>query len=252
MRIKKVSCYLTWRKLKKGNDKVDILLPNLKEIMIIRCWWLSNKLWSTLVQVMTWCLKAPSHYLNQCWLLANWTLCNKLQWNFNQNTNTAYLSQSFLFPIPLLHPSPFCIHIKQHAPPRGRRLLWDFPFGLHHVLEGLHIIINTWGLGMIGRGGCVGQLCPLRLLHRGYNCFLLLLQRECGWPGAAMWHRDLREPVLGVTMGTRLSPSLLLIFLHLVPNVFFPTFDISLFFWNKINSTLYIIMNRHCIRNKLW
>ena len=25
--------------------------------------------WSTLVQVMAWCLTAPSHYLNQCWLI---------------------------------------------------------------------------------------------------------------------------------------------------------------------------------------
>ena len=29
---------------------------------------------------------APSHYLNQHWLNINWTLSNKLQWNFNQNT----------------------------------------------------------------------------------------------------------------------------------------------------------------------
>ena len=29
---------------------------------------------------------APSHYLNQCWVIANWTLRNKLQWNFYQNT----------------------------------------------------------------------------------------------------------------------------------------------------------------------
>ena len=29
---------------------------------------------------------APSHYLNQCWVIANWTLRNKLQWNFDQNT----------------------------------------------------------------------------------------------------------------------------------------------------------------------
>ena len=28
---------------------------------------------------------APSHYLNQHWLIINWTLRNKLQWNFNQN-----------------------------------------------------------------------------------------------------------------------------------------------------------------------
>ena len=28
---------------------------------------------------------APSHYLNQCWDIVNWTLRNKLQWNFNRN-----------------------------------------------------------------------------------------------------------------------------------------------------------------------
>ena len=28
---------------------------------------------------------APSHYLNQCWDFVNWTLRNKLQWNFNRN-----------------------------------------------------------------------------------------------------------------------------------------------------------------------
>ena len=29
----------------------------------------------------------PSHYLNQCWDIVNWTLKNKLQWNFNRNSN---------------------------------------------------------------------------------------------------------------------------------------------------------------------
>ena len=28
---------------------------------------------------------APRHYLNQCWVIVNWTLRNKRQWNFNQN-----------------------------------------------------------------------------------------------------------------------------------------------------------------------
>ena len=28
----------------------------------------------------------PSHNLNQCWVIVNWALRNKLQWNFNQNT----------------------------------------------------------------------------------------------------------------------------------------------------------------------
>ena len=30
-------------------------------------WW--HKSWSTLAQVMACCLMAPSHYLNQCWLI---------------------------------------------------------------------------------------------------------------------------------------------------------------------------------------
>ena len=30
---------------------------------------------------------APNHYLNQWWNIVNWTLRNKLQWNFNRNSN---------------------------------------------------------------------------------------------------------------------------------------------------------------------
>ena len=30
---------------------------------------------------------APSHYLNQCWLIVNWALRNKVQWNFNRYSN---------------------------------------------------------------------------------------------------------------------------------------------------------------------
>ena len=30
---------------------------------------------------------APSHYLNQCWNIVNWTFRNKLQWNFNLNSS---------------------------------------------------------------------------------------------------------------------------------------------------------------------
>ena len=41
---------------------------------------------SLLAQVMACDLTAPSHYLNQCWLIVNCTLMNKRQWNSNQNT----------------------------------------------------------------------------------------------------------------------------------------------------------------------
>ena len=30
----------------------------------------------------------PNHYLNQYWFIVNWTLRNKLQWNFNQSYNS--------------------------------------------------------------------------------------------------------------------------------------------------------------------
>ena len=38
---------------------------------------------------------APSHYLNQCLNIVNWTLRNKLWWNFNQNSN--FFIQEYTF-----------------------------------------------------------------------------------------------------------------------------------------------------------
>ena len=57
--------------------------------------WPSGNIWrqrsgSTLAQVMACCLTAPSHYLNQCWLIIS-----KVQWhlsegNFTTNTSTMH------------------------------------------------------------------------------------------------------------------------------------------------------------------
>ena len=41
---------------------------------------------SALVQIMLVAYSTPCHYLNHCWAIINWTLTDKLQWNFNQNT----------------------------------------------------------------------------------------------------------------------------------------------------------------------
>ena len=38
---------------------------------------------------------APRHYLNQWWLIVNWTLSNKLQWNSNLNTNLFIREKAF-------------------------------------------------------------------------------------------------------------------------------------------------------------
>ena len=38
---------------------------------------------------------APSHYLNQCWIIVNWTLRNKLLWNLNRNSNVFIQENAF-------------------------------------------------------------------------------------------------------------------------------------------------------------
>ena len=49
-----------------------------------------HKTRSTLVQVIARSLMAPSHYLNQFWLLVKWIRWNKLEWSSNHNTNGKY------------------------------------------------------------------------------------------------------------------------------------------------------------------
>ena len=38
---------------------------------------------------------APSHYLNQCWDIVSWSPRNKLQWNFNRNSNIFTVKNTF-------------------------------------------------------------------------------------------------------------------------------------------------------------
>ena len=41
---------------------------------------------------------APSHYLNQCWVIVNWTLRNKFQWNFNQYKKISFTKMHLKIP----------------------------------------------------------------------------------------------------------------------------------------------------------
>ena len=45
---------------------------------------------STLAQVMACCMTAPSHYLNQCWLMVCEVLWHSLDSNFTENTSVVY------------------------------------------------------------------------------------------------------------------------------------------------------------------
>ena len=38
---------------------------------------------------------APSHYLNQYWLIVNWTTRNKIRWNFNRNSKSFFEEHAF-------------------------------------------------------------------------------------------------------------------------------------------------------------
>ena len=65
-------CYETFR-----TKRINSLRPG--EAYMRQC---TNHYW------FRWCLvawSAPSHYVNQCWNIVNWTLGNKLQCNLNKN-----------------------------------------------------------------------------------------------------------------------------------------------------------------------
>ena len=40
--------------------------------------------------------RAPSHHLNQCWYIVNWTFRIFLQWNFNQNSDIFIQENAFV------------------------------------------------------------------------------------------------------------------------------------------------------------
>ena len=62
--------------------------------------WASDIIWqqrsrSTMVPVMAWGLTAPSHYLNQCWLIIKCVLQHSHERNFPWNTHIINLQDDF-------------------------------------------------------------------------------------------------------------------------------------------------------------
>ena len=57
----------------------------------------------------------PSHYLNQCWNIVDWTLRNKLQWNLNRNSYTFIQENAFedvVWKMAAILPWPQCVKRK--------------------------------------------------------------------------------------------------------------------------------------------
>ena len=61
-----------------------------------------HKTRSTLAQVMAWCLTAPSHYLNQYWLVISEVQWQSLEGNFIRDTST-------------INHSNLLVHLKLHS-----------------------------------------------------------------------------------------------------------------------------------------
>ena len=54
-------------------------------------WWFSlSRTWSTLVQAMAWCLMAPSHYMNWCWLIISEVFWHSPKGNFMRSAGDVY------------------------------------------------------------------------------------------------------------------------------------------------------------------
>ena len=71
--------------------------------------WPSDAIWwyrrgSTLAQVMACCLMAPSHYLNQCWLIISEVLWHSPDGNFTWNAQDIYPWREFEITNLSLHP----------------------------------------------------------------------------------------------------------------------------------------------------
>ena len=66
----------------------------------VQSFWLSDNTWryrsgSTLAQVMACCLTAPSHYLNECWLIINRYLWHSPETSFTGGAHDMKLQNEF-------------------------------------------------------------------------------------------------------------------------------------------------------------
>ena len=77
---------------------------------------------------------APSHHLNQCWNIVNWTLGNKLQWNINRNLYIFIQENAFeiaVWKIAAILPRPQWVKQKCHSE-QAHHLFREWPVPLWH------------------------------------------------------------------------------------------------------------------------
>ena len=99
--------------------------------LLVNSLWPSDAIWwqgsrSTLVQVMACCLMAPSHYLNQCWLIIT-----KVQWCSHLRTISLEISQPSVTKINL---KIIFLRFYWNLPGANelRSICWGFPSHMKH------------------------------------------------------------------------------------------------------------------------
>ena len=105
--------------------------------------WPSDTKWqqisrSTLVQVMAWCLTAPSHYLNQCWLIIKCVLQHSRESNFPWNAHNINLQddfESYIVKIPAVPPRGQWVNKKREADFTEERFPLPVPLKSRRVIR---------------------------------------------------------------------------------------------------------------------
>ena len=89
--------HLLWTITKKNGTFILMALllgwVLLTGMIIFNSFWPSDTIWgqrsgSTLAQVMACCMRAPSHYLNQCWLIISEVQWHSYEGNFTRDALT--------------------------------------------------------------------------------------------------------------------------------------------------------------------
>ena len=138
----------------------------------------------------------PSHYLNQCWIIVNWTRANVFQWNFNQNT-TIFIEEcayeNVVCKISAILSQPQCV--KHHK----RNSLWPSD--------------ATWQHGSRSTLAPVMACCLTAPSHYRNQCCLITWEqfhKKCSWPFFLIWNMCskitlLKKHVLPHFLGTCIS-----------------------------------------------
>ena len=93
-------------------------------------------------------LSAPSHYLNQCWNFVYWTLRNKLQWNFNWNSNIFIQENAFesvVWEMAAILSRPQCVKDGREVCSLNDIKNWKQLWALLDPFSPLYLNIFLWG-----------------------------------------------------------------------------------------------------------